>query len=94
VLVRFDLVDGAPGEAESLGTLRPGLRVSHLNDQAVLTAPFPSIVAALVNCGRPVRISFRDPEVPEFRDRRVPVRARVRSAVSAAPAQHFHQRLA
>jgi len=68
VLVRFDAVDGAPGEAELSGLLRPGLFLSHVNDQAVTFSPFPAIVSALVNCGRPVRVSFRDPEVLEFRD--------------------------
>ena len=30
--------------------------------QPVLAAPFPSVIAALVNSGRPVRLAFRDPE--------------------------------
>jgi hypothetical protein len=62
-------VDGGVGEAEASGVLRPGFRLTAINDTNVAFAPFPSIVMALVNAPRPVRLTFRDPEVHEFRDR-------------------------
>ena len=43
--------------------------LTSLNDTTVAFAPFPSIIAALVNAGRPLRLTFRDPDVHEFRDR-------------------------
>ena len=47
----------------------PNLRLTALNDTTVAFAPFPSIIAALIHAGRPLRLTFRDPEVHEFRDR-------------------------
>lgn len=68
VLVRFELIDGVPGEAERSGILRPGMLIASINDQQIGYTQFPSIISTLVNCGRPMRVTFRDPDVLEFRD--------------------------
>jgi hypothetical protein len=68
VLVRFELIDGLPGEAERSGILRPGMLIASINDQQIGYTQFPSIISTLVNCGRPMRVTFRDPDVLEFRD--------------------------
>jgi len=54
-LIRFELVDGGPGEAEASRSLRPGFRIVAINDVNLSYAQFPSIIAALVNSARPVR---------------------------------------
>lgn len=105
LLVKFEQVDGMPGEAETSKVLRPGFRIAAINDVNLSYAQFPTIIAALINSARPVRcvggrccanirqpncagsnhlaiesnlccrgvtvcrISFRDPDVHEFRDR-------------------------
>lgn len=61
-------MDGGAGEAEKAGILKPGMVIAQINDATVSWTPFPTIIATLVNCGRPVSISFRDPEILEFRD--------------------------
>jgi hypothetical protein len=68
-IVRFEGVDGSPGEAEASGLLRMGMLITHVNDTYVQTSPFASIVSMLVNLPRPIRLTFRDPEIHEFRDR-------------------------
>lgn len=69
VLVRFELVDGAMGEVEQTGIVRPGCIISHVNDTYLQTSPFSVIITALVHAARPVKITFKDPDVLEFRDR-------------------------
>lgn len=69
VVRRFEMVDGVPGEAEVSGNIRPGFTITAINDSQLATAPFQSVISALVGATRPVRITFRDPEVMEFRDR-------------------------
>lgn len=54
-LIRFEQVDGGPGEAEASKSLRPGFRIVAINDVHLSYAQFPAIVAALVNSARPVR---------------------------------------
>ena len=54
-LIRFEQVDGGPGEAEASKSLRPGFRIVAINDVHLSYAQFPSIIAALVNSARPVR---------------------------------------
>lgn len=54
-LIRFEQVDGGPGEAESTKVLRPGFRIVAINDVNLTYAQFPSIIAALVSSARPVR---------------------------------------
>jgi hypothetical protein len=66
--VRFEPIDGAPGEAEKSGVLRSGMLIASINDQQIGYTQFPSIISTLVNCGRPMRVTFRDPDVLEFRD--------------------------
>ena len=69
VLRRFEPVDGSPGLAEVGGVLFPGLIIVSINDTSVAHASFPHTVALLVNAPRPCRTTWRDPEVPSFRDR-------------------------
>lgn len=69
VLVRFEPVDDKPGEAEATGALRPGFRLVAINDIGREYASFASIVTTLIAAPRPLRLTFRDPDVPEFRDR-------------------------
>jgi hypothetical protein len=69
VLVRFEDVDGAMGEAECSGVLRPGFRLTAINDCCVNYSLFSIIIGKLVVSPRPIRLTWRDPSVPEFRDR-------------------------
>jgi hypothetical protein len=69
VLKRFEPVDGQPGEAEQSGLIRIGFRLTAINDANLQWSQFPSIIAVLVNSTRPLRITFRDPDIHEFRDR-------------------------
>jgi hypothetical protein len=55
VLVKFEPVDGGPGEAEASRVLRPGFTITGINDVNLSYAQFPSIIAALINAARPVR---------------------------------------
>jgi TBC1 domain family member 6 len=70
VVRRFDPVGdgGQRGEAELSGTVKVGMLLTHINDQTVTFAPFPTLVSLLVNSPRPIRLTFRDPEIAEFRD--------------------------
>jgi hypothetical protein len=43
-------------------------RLTAINDTTVSFAPFPSIIAALVASGRPIRLTFKDPDVHAWRD--------------------------
>ena len=67
-IARFDDVDGVAGEVAQSGLVRVGFRLERVEDAAMLYAPFNSIVAALVKGPRPINLTFRDPDVPEFRD--------------------------
>ena len=69
VLIRFERgSNGEPGEAELSGSLRPGFSLTGINDTTITHAQFPAIIAALIHSARPVRLTFRDPDVYEFRD--------------------------
>jgi hypothetical protein len=83
-LIRFEAVDGGPGEAEACGALRPGFRLTGINDVELGYAQFPSIIAALVHSARPLRATFRDPSVHEFRDRYAFLRTKLHVDAEAA----------
>ena len=68
VLRRFETVDGAAGEVERHGGVRVGFRLERINDVSVAFAPFHDIVSTLVSGGRPMRLTWRDPDVAEWRD--------------------------
>jgi hypothetical protein len=68
-MVRFEAVDGSPGEAELGGLIKPGFRLTAINDSNITYSSFPNIINALVASPRPIRLTWRDPSVPEFRDR-------------------------
>ena len=67
-LARFVDVDGAPGEVARSECVRPGFRLERIDDASVSFTPFTSIVEQLIRGARPLRLTFRDPEVPDFRD--------------------------
>jgi Rab-GTPase-TBC domain len=67
-LVSFEPIDNLPGEAEASGVIHPGYRLAAINDQNVFYSKFQTIIAALVNSGRPIRLRFRSLEA-EFKDR-------------------------
>jgi len=69
VVRRFEPVEGGPGEVEATGLVRPGCFITAVNDVNMSGKQFPAIVEVLVTAPRPVRITFRDPAVLEFRDR-------------------------
>ncbi|RYG46034.1 hypothetical protein EON67_09980, partial [archaeon] len=58
-----------PGALERLGVLAPGLHVHAINGRVVERERFTDIVDMLQRTARPTRITFRDPEQYEFRDR-------------------------
>ena len=71
MLVRFEPVEDRIGEAEACGLLRPGFRLVAINDVGREYASFVSIITTLVTAPRPVRLTWRDTTVPEYRDRYV-----------------------
>jgi hypothetical protein len=69
MLKRFEPIGGAPGELQTAGVAREGFLLCGVNDGSVEFMQFPRIVALLQECGRPVRLTWRDPAVAEYRDR-------------------------
>ena len=68
ILRRFDSIDGEPGEAEKSGIIKIGMIVTQINESTVSWSPFATIISMLINSPRPIRLTFRDPEIIEYRD--------------------------
>jgi hypothetical protein len=57
---RFDPINGEPGEVQKSGLVFEGFRLDRINDTSMAHAPFPDIVASLMQGDRPLRLTFRD----------------------------------
>lgn len=65
----FVSIDNEIGEVEASGLVDLGFILSHINEKNVTLYEYDSIVNLLVMEERPIRLTFRNPDVPEYRDR-------------------------
>jgi len=64
-----DVEDGRSGEAEASGVIKPGFAITRIAGSEVAFAPFATIIDLLVTSGRPLSVTFKDPERSEIKDR-------------------------
>jgi Rab-GTPase-TBC domain len=69
VVASFEPVDGAPGEAETSGLIKPGFTIVKVAGIECNMLPFLQIVALLIASPRPLEVHFLDTTTLQFLDR-------------------------